>query len=292
MTKLITGGTGFIGSQLTGSTRLNSSEINLEDFNQTLNYFEANHFKEVVHCAAKISSALKMKENHHTYLIQNLIMDLNVLEAARRTGVQNLVTLGSISGLLPREDGYIDESCFSFGPSKNVNFGYNVEKYFQPFLLDAYQMDFNLNYKTVLLANCYGPGSVIEEDAPLVASIAFKVLQARERDTDVKLYGTGEDLRNLTFVGDIDAVITQHLQNLNSVDPVILASPYILKVREIAELIAKTLKYERTISFVDYSSQSKAVNKICRNDKLMALGYKIQWTPPDQGIFVMLKDYI
>lgn len=289
--KLITGGTGFIGSHINGTTRINSSNLNLENFELTLDYFQKNDFTSVVHCAAKISSAIKMKENHHKFLIKNLVMDINVLEAARISGVQNLITLGSISGLLPREDGFIDESCLALGPSSRINYGYNVEKYIQPYLISAYQMDFQLNYKTVLLSNCYGPGSVIAEDAPLVASLAYRILQAREKDVDLDLYGTGEDLRNLTYVGDIDAIISQHLENSFNLEPVILASPYILKIREIAEVIAKILRYDRKINFLDYSSKTKTVNKICKSDKLMGLGYRINWTPPEQGLLETLERY-
>jgi GDP-L-fucose synthase len=292
MTKLITGGTGFIGSHITGSCRVDSRNFDLLDFPSTLEFFESNEISSVVHCAANISSALKMKENHHTFLIKNLLIDLNVLEASRITEVQNLVTLGSISGLLANKDGYIDETCIASGPASSVNYGYNIEKYFQPYIIEAYQMDFNLNYKTILLSNCYGPGSALEEDAPLVSSLIFKILRAKQLDVDLDLYGTGEDLRNLTYVGDLDKIIIQHLENSKNLDPVIVASPYILKIREITEMIASILRYDKQITFVDYSSDLIPVNKICRNDKLMELGYHFEWTPPEQGLRQTLIDHI
>jgi GDP-L-fucose synthase len=291
MNRLITGGTGFIGSHISGTLRASSETLNLLDFPGTLEFFQTNEISSVVHCAANISSAQKMKENHHTFLVKNLLIDLHVLEASRITKVQNLITLGSISGLLANADGYIDESCLTSGPASSVNYGYNTEKYFQPYILGAYQMDFKLNYKTILLSNCYGPGSVIEEDAPLVSSLVFRILRAKHQDINLDLYGTGEDLRNLTYVGDLDAIINQHLGNSGNVEPVIIASPYILKIRDIAEMIAGILNYDRKINFVDYSSNLRPVNKICRNDKLMKLGYRIEWTAPEQGLLQTLKDY-
>jgi len=291
MNKLITGGTGFIGSHISGSLRVSSGDLDLLDFPKTLEFFENNEISSIVHCAANISSAQKMKENHHTFLIKNLLIDLHVLEASRITKVNNLIVLGSISGLLANTDGYIDESCLASGPASSINYGYNIEKYFQPYLLGTYQMDFELNYKSILLSNCYGPGSVIEEDAPLVSSLVFRILRAKEQDVDLDLYGTGEDLRNLTYVGDLDGIVSQHLESSSNIDPVIIASPYILKIRDIAEIIASILKYDRKINFVDYSSNSQPVNKICRNDKLMKLGYFIEWTSPEQGLIQTLKDY-
>ena len=291
MNKLITGGTGFIGSHLSGSLRASSGTLDLLEFPGTLEYFEKNEISSVVHCAANISSAQKMKENHHTFLIKNLLIDLHVLEASRITKVQNLITLGSISGLSANSDGYIDESCLASGPASAINYGYNVEKYFQPYILSAYQMDFNLNYKTILLSNCYGPGSVIEEDAPLVSSLVFRILRAQQQDVDLDLYGTGEDLRNLTYVGDLDGIVNQHLESSANVDPIILASPYIMKIREIAEMIGSILKYNRKINFIDYSRNVRPVNKICRNNKLMELGYHIEWTPPEQGLRQTLNDF-
>lgn len=291
MNKLITGGTGFIGSHLSGSLRASSETLDLLDFPGTLEYFEINKISSVVHCAAYISSAQKMKENHHTFLIKNLLIDLHVLEASRITKVQNLIMLGSISGLLANSDGYIDESCLASGPASSINYGYNVEKYFQPYILGAYQMDFNLNYKTILLSNCYGPGSLIEEDAPLVSSLVFRILRAQQQDVDLDLYGTGEDLRNLTYVGDLNGIVNQHLDSTGNDDPIIIASPYILKIRDIAEMIASILKYDKKINFEDYSRDAKPVNKICRNDKLMKLGYHIEWTPPEQGLRQTLKDF-
>jgi len=292
MGKLITGGNGFIGSHISGDLRPSSRNLNLLNFQQTLEYFKANDFTSVVHCAANISSAVKMKENHHRFLIENLSMDINVLEAARISGVQNLIALGSISGLKSNSDGFIDESCFDLAPSSTVNYGYNVEKYFQPYLMRAYQMDFELNYKSILLSNCYGPGSVIAEDAPLVSSLVFRILKARELDVDLALYGTGEDLRNLTYVGDLDNIVIQHLGNTENIDPLIIASPYVLKIRDMTEIIARILNFDKRIIFEDYSTNSTVNNKICKNDKLMEIGYQIDWTPPELGLELTLREFI
>jgi len=81
MNRLITGGTGFIGSHISGTLRASSETLNLLDFPGTLEFFQTNEISSVVHCAANISSAQKMKENHHTFLVKNLLIDLHVLEA-------------------------------------------------------------------------------------------------------------------------------------------------------------------------------------------------------------------
>ena len=289
MRTLITGGAGFIGSSLSGTHRIVSREPNLLNYIETESYFAKNSFSNILHCAANISSAQIMKRNHHVYLIENLQIDLNVLEASRVTKVDNLLVIGSISGLKPNSKGVIDEECLIEGPATSINYGYNFEKFIQPYLVETYQKDFGLNYKSVLLSNCYGPGALLKDDAPLVSSLISQILRARSLDIDLNLYGTGEDLRNLTYLGDLDLVFKQHMTNSKNTEPIIVASPYILKIREIVEIITDLLKFSNKIEFTEYDSNSTRNNKICSNNKLMSLGYEVKWTSPEEGLRITIE---
>ena len=62
--KLVTGSSGFIGSNIEADLKWDRSTCDLTDYNRVLELFDQHPIKTVVHCAARHGSALEMGKDH------------------------------------------------------------------------------------------------------------------------------------------------------------------------------------------------------------------------------------
>ena len=100
--KLVTGSSGFIGSNIEADLKWDRSTCDLTDYNRVLELFDQHPIKTVVHCAARHGSALEMGKDHTGYIENNIICDMNIIKACRESGVENLLMLSTITSFDPR----------------------------------------------------------------------------------------------------------------------------------------------------------------------------------------------
>ena len=73
---------------MTGKHRPRSSEVNLLNFDQTLEYMRDNKIKNVVHCAARVGGVQENMDKLGEFFYENMQMTLNIIEASRLCGVE------------------------------------------------------------------------------------------------------------------------------------------------------------------------------------------------------------
>ena len=280
--RLITGGTGFIGSNLTGDLKISHLDCDLLTQSKTEEFLFENSITEIIHCAAKHGSFSQMRENHMQYLSKNLRMDNNLIELAANLKIKKLIAVSSVSTLGENEGTLLEESALQRTNFSQANFGYNASKRISIDLCKAANLDFGFNYKSVLLGNVYGPYDHFEKSGTVVASIVTQMIMAQEAKSDLKLFGTGKDLRTFTYVGDLNPVFN-FLMDSEITSPVIVSSDCQSTISDLAEIIREVLEFNGRIIFSD-SNSSRASIKITSNKMLQNLGYLNDWTALRDGI--------
>ena len=100
----IAGHTGLVGSAILRNLQNNgfenliyqsSKELDLTDYNQTLEYFQKEKPEYVFLSAAKVGGILANRDYPADFIYQNLKIQLNVIESSRQVGVKKLLFLGS-----------------------------------------------------------------------------------------------------------------------------------------------------------------------------------------------------
>jgi len=214
---LVTGGAGFIGSHVvdayvaagldvvvvdnlaTGSrTRVNPAarfhEVDIRDRAALEQVFAAERPRIVNHQAAQASVRLSMEDPPRDAEI-NVLGSLNVLEAARRHGVQKVIyaaTGGAAVGepkYLPVDEDHPVEPLSPYGANKHA-----VEHY-----CVLYQKSFGLETTILRYSNIYGPRQDPSGEAGVIA-IFVGLMLADQRPT---IYGTGDQERDYTYVEDV-----------------------------------------------------------------------------------------
>jgi UDP-glucose 4-epimerase len=225
MRALVTGGAGFIGSNLVDRLlaeghsvevvdNLSSGKLaNLADARATPDHEFSFHQMDicdpsvselierrapevVFHLAAQIDVRVSVSDPALDARI-NVLGTLNVLEGARRAGSRKVVFAssgGTIYGDVDPEDLPVTEAH----PQRPVA-PYGVSKKVATDYLHAYRELHQLEYTSLALANVYGPRQDPHGEAGVVAIFAGKLLA----DERCKVFGTGEQTRDYVYVDDV-----------------------------------------------------------------------------------------
>ena len=95
MKTLVTGGSGLVGSAIESDYKPTRNELDLLDLYSILDYIVANDIDSIIHCAARVGGIKANSEHLGEFYYDNIIMNSNVLEAARITGIKKVVSFMS-----------------------------------------------------------------------------------------------------------------------------------------------------------------------------------------------------
>ena len=225
MRTLVTGGAGFIGSNLVDRLLAEGHEVDVVDDFSTgslSNLAEARksggrslhiHHLDITapavvelmvrrrpelvfHLAAQADVRVSVAQPAHDANV-NVIGSLHVLEGARQAEAQRVVFAASGGTLygdpspedLPVREAHPQQPLSPYGVSKKAVIDYLV----------AYRELHALEFSALALANVYGPRQDPHGEAGVVAIFAERIL----RGDEVTVYGDGEQTRDFVFVDDV-----------------------------------------------------------------------------------------
>lgn len=291
MTTLIFGGSGYIGSSLIGDIRISRKEVDLLDLHSVKECLRKYRPTHVISAAALHGSFQAMSTNHAEYLRTNLLIDSNILEAAKVENIEKVSILSSISGL-PESHIASNESDISTGPVSNLNFGYNFSKYASTQIIKSYQMDGFENFRSFLLGNIYGYNDKFEKNTNVVATLIKLMHRAKMSNTDLELYGNGMDARCFTHLNDV-AKIIQRLSIIQQSDlePMIISTSKTHTILEISSAIAESMQFRNKIIFMGKREDGFTEKKV-DNTKLQQILGQYDFVGLAEGISMTVNQYL
>ncbi|WIY82992.1 NAD-dependent epimerase/dehydratase family protein [Propionimicrobium sp. PCR01-08-3] len=238
MKVLITGGAGFIGSNLvrylgeqgdcsvrvlddlSTGRRENLQGVAADFVEGSILDYEAvkeaaRGMDSIVHLGA-IPSVPRSIANPRASHEANTTGTLNVLEAAREVGVDHVVVASSSSVYgsnpkLPKSEYDWTRPMSPYAVSKQATEGYAL----------AYQFSYGLKTLAFRFFNVYGP---LQPANHPYAAVIPKFLDAALNDRPAQVHGDGEQSRDFTYVDTVCSVIHEAVRlQIHSQDPVNLA---------------------------------------------------------------------
>lgn len=265
------------------------AELDLTNFQAVGEFFQQEKPEYVFLAAAKVGGILANKTYPADFIYQNLQIQLNVIEHARRVGVKRLLFLGS-SCIYPRECPQpIREEYLLSGPLEFTNRPYAVAKIAGIETCWSYNRQYGTQYLAAMPTNLYGPGDNYDlQNSHVIPALLRKVHEAKVHDRpEVIVWGTGAPRREFLFSDDLaDACV--HLMNLDderyfealhgigeNQPPLInIGCGDDLTIRELAETICRVVGYSGRIVW-DTSKPDGTPRKVLDTRRLTELG----WTP-------------
>ncbi|HWA42657.1 MAG TPA: GDP-L-fucose synthase [Hypericibacter adhaerens] len=234
--------------------------------------------------AATVGGILANATRPAEFLYDNLAIETNVIEAARKAGVAKLLFLGS-SCIYPREAAQpMTETALLTGPLEPTNEWYAIAKIAGIKMAQAYRRQYGCDFISAMPTNLYGPGDNFDlQSSHVVPALMAKIHAAKtEGRGEVEIWGSGKPRREFLHVDDLaDALV--HLMRHYSDEPhVNVGTGSDVTIKELAETIARVVGWQGSFRY-DASKPDGTPRKLLDVSKLAGLGWRAK-TPLEQGL--------
>ncbi len=225
--------------------------------------------------AAKVGGIYANDSLPGTFLYDNLAIEVNVIEAARRAGVEKLLLLGS-SCVYPREAPQpITEEALLTGPLEKTNQWYAIAKISGVMLCQAYRRQYGCDFIAAMPTNVYGPGDNFHpEYSHVPAALLRRFHEAKEAAaSSVVVWGTGKPTREFLYVDDLADACLFLMKSYSGDRHVNVGTGKEIAIREFAETIKEIVGYRGELVF-DPSRPDGTPRKVLDVSALSALGWR------------------
>ena len=245
---LITGGTGLVGSSISQGIKLSSKDGDLRDLDKTLEIFDKHKPNKVIHCAGRVGGLGGNMNYKGEFFYDNIMMNTNVIEAARRTGVERLVCFLSTC-VFPDDVEYpLTEEKVHLGEPHFSNYPYAYAKRMADIQIRAYREQYGIEYVSVIPTNIYGPHDNFNiETGHVLPSLIHKCYLAQQNNTDFVIWGTGKPLREFIFSKDIAKLTEWVLDNYTDEQPIIFSTSDAVTIKDVVDLIVEYMNFKGNV---------------------------------------------
>lgn len=279
----IAGHRGLVGSAIVRKLReegyrniltRTSGELDLREQGAVREFFERERPEYVFLAAAKVGGILANDTWPADFLYQNLMIEANVIESARLSGVKKLLFLGSTC-IYPRMAPQpLKEEYLLTGPLEKTNEWYAVAKIAGIKLCLACQRQYSAKFISAMPTNLYGPEDNFDlESSHVMPALIRKFHEARiNQAPSVTVWGTGKPLREFLHVDDCAAACLFLMQHYDGEEIVNIGVGEDLSIAELAELVSKVVGFTGKIVY-DAGKPDGTPRKLVDVSRINGLGW-------------------
>ena len=225
--------------------------------------------------AAKAGGILANDTYPADFLYDNLMIEVNVIEAARRSGVSKLLFLGS-SCIYPKYAPQpIPESALLTGPLEPTNEWYAIAKIAGIKLCQAFRKQYGSDFISAMPTNLYGPGDNFDlSTSHVIPALIRKADDAKRHGAkELVIWGSGTPRREFLHVDDCADACVHLMKVYSGADHINVGSGQDLTILELAKMICSVVNFSGAITH-DLSKPDGAPRKLMQADKIRALGWQ------------------
>jgi GDP-L-fucose synthase len=245
---VVTGGHGFLGSFVVDKLRAagakevvvpRSDKHDLRIQTEALRLYTDTRPDIVIHLAAVVGGIGANRKYPGRFFHDNAIMGLNVIEAARITGIEKFVCAGTICSYPKFTPVPFREKDFWNGYPEETNAPYGLAKKMLLVQLQAYREEYGFNGIYLTPVNLYGPRDNFDlESSHVIPALIRKCIEAKQADApEIVAWGTGNATREFLYVEDAAEAIVLAAEKYSKPDLVNLGSGEEISVRDLLEMI-------------------------------------------------------
>jgi len=293
----IAGSNGMVGSAIARRLRAlgyqnlltpSSKELDLRNQQDVFAWFDQHRPAYVILAAAKVGGILANNTYRAEFLYDNLAIEMNVIEAARRYESQKLLFLGS-SCIYPKlAPQPIKEEYLLTGALEPTNEPYAIAKITGIKLAEAYRDQYGCNFISAMPTNLYGPNDNYHpENSHVLPALIRKCYTAVKQGLPaVTVWGTGTPMREFLHVDDLADACVHMMLHYNERDFLNVGTGSDVTIRELVELVADIAGFRGELVF-DTSKPDGTPRKLLDVSRIQSLGWEARVSLRDgiQGIF-------
>ncbi len=255
---LLTGGGGFLGSHLkaalseAGARHViapRRAEFDLTQASDIQRLFETEKPEIMIHGAAVVGGIGANMTDPGRFFYENAIMGIQLIEAARKYGVEKTVVLGTICAYPKFTPVPFSEEELWNGYPEETNAPYGIAKKALLVQCQSYRQQYGMNAIFLLPVNLYGPKDNFDlNSSHVIPALIRKCLEARAAGkSEIVLWGDGTPTREFLYATDAAKGIVLATQKYDKPEPVNLGSGVEITIKDLAELIGRLTGFSGTI---------------------------------------------
>jgi GDP-L-fucose synthase len=233
----------------------------------------------VFHTAAMVGGILANSTRPAEFLYENLVIASNVIHAAKTSGIQKLLFLGS-SCIYPRlAPQPMREEDLLTGSLEPTNEWYAIAKISGIKLCQAYRRQYGCDFVSAMPTNLFGPGDRYDpREGHVVAALIMKIHAAKKANLPtVELWGSGTPKREFLFSEDLADACVFIMKNYSDEIFLNVGTGRDMTILELAQTVARIAEWHGEFTF-DRSKPDGMPRKLMDVSRLGALG----WTAPTE----------
>ena len=258
---LVTGGAGFLGSfavekliKERGVAPKNiriprSNDIDLRILSNCVKVVK--NIDIVIHIAGRGGGIGYNRKYPGTLFYDNIVMNTQLMEAARQEGVEKFVGIGTVCAYPKYASVPFKEDDLWGGYLEETNAAYGLAKKMMLVQSQAYKQQYGFNSIHLLMVNLYGPRDNFSHEAShVISALIKKIFDAKESGEDyIEVWGTGKATREFLYVEDAAEGIRLATEKYDKSEPVNLGSGFEISIKELVELIAEIAGFDGEIKW-------------------------------------------
>ncbi|HJE39920.1 MAG: GDP-fucose synthetase [Candidatus Amulumruptor caecigallinarius] len=268
------------------------AELDLTDQKAVNGFFASERPEYVFLAAAKVGGIEANASAPADFMYDNMMLEMNVIHAAWVNGVRKLEFLGS-SCIYPRMAPQpMPESCLLTSELEKTNEAYALAKISGLKYCEYLNRQYGTDYISVMPTNLYGPNDNYHPThSHVLPALIRRFHEAKEqRLPEVVCWGDGSPLREFLYVDDLANLCVFLMNNYSGNETVNAGTGKELSIRELSELVAKTVGYEGRIVW-DTTKPNGTPRKLLDVSKATNLGWTYSTELPE-GIRLAYADFL
>jgi len=262
------------------------------------NQAAVNHFMEqerpqyIFLAAAHVGGIGANQAAPADFMYQNMMLEMNVIHAAWRCGCSKLLFLGS-SCIYPRlAPQPMREDCLLTSPLEPTNEAYALAKISGLKYCQYLNRQYGTTYISVMPTNLYGPNDNYHpQHSHVLPALIRRFHEAKLSGAEkVICWGDGSPLREFLYVDDLAQLCVHLMNTYNGNETVNAGTGKEITIKELAELVAKTVGYKGKIEW-DTSRPNGTPRKLLDVSKAKGLGWQYK-TELTDGIRMAYQDFL
>jgi len=286
---IITGGTGFLGGHIVRQLKKLDAEIFIvrrayydlrveEDARRLFERFKNKKEVCVINLAASVGGIGFNKNHPYRLYYDNLMINTNVIEQARRVMVDKLVQVGTTCSYPKFCSPPFQEVSIWDGYPEQTNAPYGIAKRAALAQIQAAWKEYEFLGIYLIPTNLYGPyDTFLESKSHVIPAMIKKFFDAKDGITDkVTLWGTGKATRDFLYVEDAaKGIILAARDYSNPMEPLNLGSNQQTTIEVLAHHLSKIIDYNGKIEWNSTMPDGQP-KRLLDNSRIR---YELGWYP-------------
>jgi GDP-L-fucose synthase len=262
----------------------NRTELDLVNQRSVSEFFTRSKIDQVYLAAARVGGIHANNEYPAEFIYENLMIETNIIHAAHKNDVQDLLFLGS-SCIYPKiAPQPMKEDALLTGMLESTNEPYAVAKIAGIKLCESYNRQYGRNYRSVMPTNLYGENDNFHpENSHVIPALLRRFHEAKLANLSVvDAWGTGKPKREFLYVDEMAtaSIFVMNLDNetyqretLPMLSHINVGTGIDCTIKELTETVAKVVGYEGEIHW-NTTKPDGVPRKLLDVSRLNRLGWK------------------